>query len=160
HRRRAAGLPGRGDGARGRLRPHRLRVHRAGSLDRRRRPGAGRAGRGAVLGTARPRCAARGAAYRGRLAGHRNRNRNGRNVMIIEGVRPFAGQHCETTTLGVPLYHTGVELSEPMWFGLGAGWGFIYWDAMSMAFPFVGGRTKPTLISRGVATRLGVTLRA
>jgi hypothetical protein len=79
--------------------------------------------------------------------------------MIIEGVRPFAGQHCETTTLGVLLYHVGVELSEPMMFGLGAGLGFIYWDAKSMDFPFIGGRTRPILVSRGVTDRLGLTLR-
>ncbi|MFU8875771.1 BtrH N-terminal domain-containing protein [Micromonospora sp. SL4-19] len=69
-----------------------------------------------------------------------------------------AGQHCETTTLGALLRHEGLDLSEPMLFGLGEGLGFVYWDAKSMDFPFLGGRTKPTAIIRTVADRLGLTL--
>ncbi|MFG3700589.1 BtrH N-terminal domain-containing protein [Micromonospora sp. NPDC047620] len=78
--------------------------------------------------------------------------------MIIENVAFPAGQHCETTTLGALLRHEGVDLSEPMLFGLGEGLGFVYWDARSMDFPFLGGRTKPTTITRTVADRLGLTL--
>ncbi|MEU9828426.1 BtrH N-terminal domain-containing protein [Micromonospora chersina] len=78
--------------------------------------------------------------------------------MIIENVAFPAGQHCETTTLGALLHHTGVNLSEPMLFGLGEGLGFVYWDAKSMDFPFLGGRTKPIMITRAVADRLGLTL--
>jgi hypothetical protein len=69
-----------------------------------------------------------------------------------------AGQHCETSTLGALLRHEGLELSEPMLFGLGEGLGFVYWDAKNMDFPFLGGRTKPTAITRTVAERLGLTL--
>jgi hypothetical protein len=79
--------------------------------------------------------------------------------MIIEKVSIPAGQHCETTSLGVLLRHEGLDLSEPMLFGLGEGLGFVYWDAKSMDFPFLGGRTKPTTITRTVADRLGLTLR-
>jgi hypothetical protein len=78
--------------------------------------------------------------------------------MIIEDVAFPAGQHCETTTLGALLRHEGLDLSEPMLFGLGEGLGFVYWDAKSMDFPFLGGRTKPTTITRTVADRLGLTL--
>ncbi|MEV4757771.1 BtrH N-terminal domain-containing protein [Micromonospora sp. NPDC049559] len=78
--------------------------------------------------------------------------------MIIENVS-FAGRHCETTTLGALLRHAGVDLSEPMLFGLGAGLGFVYWDAKGMDFPFLGGRSRPTAITRTVADRLGLTLR-
>ncbi|MFE0591193.1 BtrH N-terminal domain-containing protein [Micromonospora echinospora] len=78
--------------------------------------------------------------------------------MIIENVAFPAGRHCETTTLGVLLRHAGVDLSEPMLFGLGEGLGFVYWDARNMDFPFLGGRTKPTTITRTVADRLGLTL--
>ncbi|OZV77461.1 lantibiotic ABC transporter [Micromonospora echinospora] len=78
--------------------------------------------------------------------------------MIIENVAFPAGRHCETTTLGALLRHEGVELSEPMLFGLGEGLGFVYWDARNMDFPFLGGRTKPTTITRTVADRLGLTL--
>ncbi len=78
--------------------------------------------------------------------------------MIIENVSFPAGQHCETTTLGALLRHEGLDLSEPMLFGLGEGLGFVYWDAKSMDFPFLGGRTKPATITRTVADRLGLTL--
>ncbi|MFI6064350.1 BtrH N-terminal domain-containing protein [Micromonospora sp. NPDC051227] len=79
--------------------------------------------------------------------------------MIIEKLEFPAGQHCETTTLGALLRHEGLDLSEPMLFGLGEGLGFVYWDAKSMAFPFLGGRTKPTTITRTVADRLSLTLQ-
>ncbi|MER7586201.1 BtrH N-terminal domain-containing protein [Micromonospora sp. NPDC127501] len=79
--------------------------------------------------------------------------------MIIEKVAFPAGQHCETTTLGALLRHEGLDLSEPLLFGLGEGLGFVYWDARSMAFPFLGGRTKPTTITRTVASRLGLALQ-
>jgi len=79
--------------------------------------------------------------------------------MIIENVSFPAGQHCETTTLGALLRHEGLDLSEPMLFGLGEGLGFVYWDAKGMDFPFLGGRTKPTSIIRTVADRLGLTLQ-
>ncbi|MGW9197641.1 BtrH N-terminal domain-containing protein [Micromonospora chersina] len=78
--------------------------------------------------------------------------------MIIEDVAFPAGRHCETTTLGALLHQQGVDLSEPMLFGLGEGLGFVYWDAKSMDCPFLGGRTKPTTITRTVADRLGLTL--
>ncbi|MEV5767813.1 BtrH N-terminal domain-containing protein [Micromonospora sp. NPDC052213] len=78
--------------------------------------------------------------------------------MIMDNVAFPAGQHCETTTLGALLRHEGVDLSEPMLFGLGEGLGFVYWDAKNMDFPFLGGRTKPTTITRTVADRLGLTL--
>jgi len=78
--------------------------------------------------------------------------------MIIENVAFPGGQHCETTTLGALLRHEGIDLSEPMLFGLGEGLGFVYWDAKSMDFPFLGGRTKPTTITRTVADRLSLTL--
>jgi hypothetical protein len=52
-------------------------------------------------------------------------------------------QHCETTALGVLLRHQGLDLSEPMLFGLGSGLSFIYWDSKNMGFPFLGGRVKP-----------------
>ena len=79
--------------------------------------------------------------------------------MIIENVAFPAGLHCETTALGAVLRHEGIELSEPMLFGLGEGLGFIYWDAKSMDFPFLGGRSKPFMITSTLADRLGLTLR-
>ncbi|MFE7559100.1 BtrH N-terminal domain-containing protein [Kitasatospora sp. NPDC057500] len=71
---------------------------------------------------------------------------------------PRGGKHCETTALGVLLRHEGVELSEPMLFGLGAGLSFVYWDGRGMDFPFLGGRVKPFELTRALAARLGLEL--
>ncbi|MFB6987005.1 BtrH N-terminal domain-containing protein [Streptomyces sp. NPDC056178] len=68
------------------------------------------------------------------------------------------GQHCETTALGVLLRHQGLDLSEPMLFGLGSGLSFIYWDSKNMGFPFLGGRVKPFDLTRNLAMRLKVEL--
>ena len=78
--------------------------------------------------------------------------------MIIEGVSFPAGRHCETTALGALLRHEGLDLSEPLLFGLGEGLGFVYWDAKNMDFPFLGGRTKPATITRTATDRLGLAL--
>ncbi|MEU4231679.1 BtrH N-terminal domain-containing protein [Nonomuraea sp. NPDC026600] len=67
-------------------------------------------------------------------------------------------QHCETTALGVLLRHQGLDLSEPMLFGLGSGLSFIYWDSKNMGFPFLGGRIKPFDLTRNLATRLKLEL--
>ncbi|MBN6051630.1 BtrH N-terminal domain-containing protein [Nonomuraea sp. RK-328] len=69
-------------------------------------------------------------------------------------------QHCETTALGVLLRHQGLDLSEPMLFGLGSGLSFVYWDSKNMDFPFLGGRVKPFELTRNLATRLGLELLA
>ena len=47
--------------------------------------------------------------------------------MKIDNFKYFNGQHCEITTTGTLLKHIGIELSEPMLFGLGEGLGYIYW---------------------------------
>lgn len=78
--------------------------------------------------------------------------------VIIENVAFPSGQHCETTALGALLRHEGLELSEPMLFGLGEGLGFVYWDAKNMDFPFLGGRVKPAALTRTACDRLGLTL--
>jgi hypothetical protein len=44
--------------------------------------------------------------------------------MKIENIKPFDGQHCETTATGTLLRQLDIELSEPMLFGLGQGLGF------------------------------------
>lgn len=80
-------------------------------------------------------------------------------TMIIKNFSPFSGQHCETTATGSLLKHIGVELSEPMLFGLGEGLGFIYWDMKAMEFPFIGGRIKPGLITKNIAKNLNLNLK-
>ncbi|MFI7133884.1 BtrH N-terminal domain-containing protein [Nonomuraea sp. NPDC050153] len=76
----------------------------------------------------------------------------------VKDVDTRGAQHCETTALGVLLRHQGIDLSEPMLFGLGSGLSFVYWDAKNMGFPFLGGRVKPFELTRNLATRLGLEL--
>jgi len=78
---------------------------------------------------------------------------------ILDSAAFRPGRHCETSALGVLLCHQGIILSEPMLFGLGEGLGFVYWDAGTMDFPFLGGRSRPAAITRTLADRLGLTLR-
>jgi hypothetical protein len=79
-------------------------------------------------------------------------------MTIVQDIEARGTHHCETTALGVLLRHEGLDLSEPMLFGLGSGLSFIYWDSKSMAFPFLGGRVKPFDLTRNLAARLGLTL--
>lgn len=77
---------------------------------------------------------------------------------IIDGFVSYQGEHCETTAMGNLLQFAGVQLSEPMLFGLGQGLGFIYWDSKKMDFPFIGGRVKPDVLTANLADRLGLTV--
>ncbi|MEU3963712.1 BtrH N-terminal domain-containing protein [Streptomyces buecherae] len=79
-------------------------------------------------------------------------------MTIVEGVDARGMQHCETTAQGVLLRHEGLELTEPMLFGLGSGLGFVYWDSKAMALPFLGGRVKPFELTRNLAGALGLEL--
>ncbi|OSZ56951.1 lantibiotic ABC transporter [Streptomyces pharetrae CZA14] len=76
----------------------------------------------------------------------------------VRDVDVRATQHCETTTLGVLLRHQGLDLSEPMLFGLASGLSFVYWDSKTMGFPFLGGRVKPFDLTRNLASALGLEL--
>ncbi|WP_199548360.1 BtrH N-terminal domain-containing protein [Streptomyces sp. N35] len=78
--------------------------------------------------------------------------------MKVSGIDTRGGQHCETTALGVLLRHEGLDLSEPMLFGLGSGLSFIYWDAKYLDFPFLGGRVKPFELTRNLTATLGLEL--
>ncbi|CAM5501780.1 BtrH N-terminal domain-containing protein [Streptomyces purpurascens] len=79
-------------------------------------------------------------------------------MAMVEGIDTRGAQHCETTALGVLLRHQGIDLSEPMLFGLGSGLSFVYWDSKKMDFPFLGGRVKPFELTRNLAGRLGLGL--
>lgn len=78
--------------------------------------------------------------------------------MIIEDLKPFNGQHCETTATGTLLRQLNIELSEPILFGLGEGLGFIFWNMKSMNFPFIGGRIKPDVLTENIARNLSLEL--
>ena len=79
---------------------------------------------------------------------------------IIDGVATSGGVHCETTTLGVLLRHAGLDLSEPMLFGLGSGLSFVYWDSKQQELPLLGGRVKPFALTQNLTRRLGIELCA
>ncbi|MFD3680422.1 BtrH N-terminal domain-containing protein [Streptomyces sp. NPDC058613] len=79
-------------------------------------------------------------------------------MTTVVDINARGAQHCETTALGVLLRHQGLDLSEPMLFGLGSGLSFIYWDSKNMGFPFLGGRVKPFDLTMNLATRLGLEL--
>ena len=71
----------------------------------------------------------------------------------------FVGQHCETTATGTLLRQLGVEISEPLLFGLGEGLSFFFWNMKTFDFPFFGGRVKPDLLTRNIAKNLGLQLQ-
>ncbi|MDQ1130076.1 BtrH N-terminal domain-containing protein [Microbacterium sp. SORGH_AS_0888] len=83
----------------------------------------------------------------------------GPHKTTIDSVSTAGGAHCETTALGVLLSSTGLDLSEPMLFGLGSGLSFIYWDSKQQGLPFLGGRVKPFHLTQNLAQRLGLELR-
>jgi hypothetical protein len=66
--------------------------------------------------------------------------------------------HCETTATGCLLNQLDINLSEPMIFGLGEGFGFIFWNMKLMDFPFIGGRVKPGALSKSLAKNLNLEL--
>ncbi|WP_268846191.1 BtrH N-terminal domain-containing protein [Flavobacterium aestivum] len=78
--------------------------------------------------------------------------------MKIENLKPYSGEHCETTATGTLLRQLDIDLSEPMLFGLGEGLGFIFWNMKTMDFPFIGGRVKPDLLTENIAKNLNLEL--
>ena len=78
---------------------------------------------------------------------------------IVKDFKPFIGQHCETTATGTLLKQLGINLSEPMLFGLSEGLGFIFWNMKIMDFPFIGGRIKPDVLTQNLARNLNLKLK-
>lgn len=78
--------------------------------------------------------------------------------MGIINFDPFKGEHCETTATGSLLKQLGIELSEPMLFGLGEGLGYIFWNMKMMDFPFIGGRVKPDALTENLVRNLNLKL--
>jgi len=77
---------------------------------------------------------------------------------LVKNFKPFIGQHCETTATGSLLNQIGINLSEPMLFGLGEGLGFIFWNMKTMDFPFIGGRIKTDVLTTNIAKNLNLDL--
>jgi hypothetical protein len=78
--------------------------------------------------------------------------------MKIGNYKIFKGQHCETNAIGNLFLNIGVDLSEPMIFGLASGLGYIFWNMKIMDFPFIGGRIKPDEITSNVCKVLNLKL--
>lgn len=77
-------------------------------------------------------------------------------MAVIDGYEPFVGQHCETSTTGNLLGAAGLELSEPMLYGMGEGLSYGVLVFKSMGAPFIGGRPRPEALTRTLAKHLGL----
>lgn len=62
---------------------------------------------------------------------------------IIDDFQPLSGKNDITTAVREVIKYYGVNLSEEMLFGLGAGLHFYYFNMRSLPHPFIGGRTLP-----------------
>ena len=78
----------------------------------------------------------------------------------VYGFEPFIGLHCETVATGSLLRSAGVQLSEPLLFGLGEGLAFIIINLSSLPLPFVGGRTKPFEVTEAICRNLEIGCKA
>ena len=76
-------------------------------------------------------------------------------MTTIANYAPFNGKHCETNATGNLLKHAGLELSEPMLFGIGEGLAFGIFVFKNAPAPFIGGRTRPEDITKTLAKNLG-----
>ena len=73
-------------------------------------------------------------------------------------IKAFEGQHCETTATGTLLNQLGIELSEPMLFGLGEGFAYGFMNFKGMDFPFMGGRIRSDYITKNLCKNLNLDL--
>ena len=78
--------------------------------------------------------------------------------MIISDFKAFEGESCETTTVGNLLKSNGIELSEPMLFGIGEALNFIYWDSKQIGYPFLGGRCKQDVLTERIVRNLNLNI--
>ena len=76
----------------------------------------------------------------------------------VPGFEPFKGQHCESSATGNLLKHAGLELSEPLSFGLGEGLAYGVFVFKNAPAPFIGGRPKPEEITQNLARHLGLDI--
>ena len=68
--------------------------------------------------------------------------------------------HCETGTITNILNHYGLEITEPMVFGIASGIFFGYFKSPYFTFPVFIVRSKPGQIRKGIAKQLGVKFEA
>jgi len=68
--------------------------------------------------------------------------------------------HCESGALSALLRNRGLDLSEPMVFGIGGGLFFLYMPFIKMGgIPLTAYRDAPRVIIKNICKRLGITLR-
>ena len=68
--------------------------------------------------------------------------------------------HCETGTVTALLNHGGLEITEPMVFGIASGIFFGYFESSNFSFPMFIVRNKPGSIRKNISKRLGVKFYA
>ncbi|MBN1496992.1 MAG: BtrH N-terminal domain-containing protein [Spirochaetes bacterium] len=67
--------------------------------------------------------------------------------------------HCESGTVAALLKHEGMDISEPLVFGMSAGIFFGYFESRKFPFPTFVVRNRPGQIRTGMASRIGVKFR-
>ncbi|OHD67351.1 MAG: hypothetical protein A2W19_00080 [Spirochaetes bacterium RBG_16_49_21] len=67
--------------------------------------------------------------------------------------------HCESGTVAALLNHAGLEISEPMVFGISGGIFFGYFESKKLPFPTFVVRNRPGQIRTNLAKRTGVKFR-
>ncbi|OFX22479.1 MAG: hypothetical protein A2041_08300 [Bacteroidetes bacterium GWA2_31_9b] len=81
--------------------------------------------------------------------------------MIIDSFKHNMAAHCESGTLTALLKHKGLEITEPMIFGMGSGLYFGYLSRTpNLNFPMFILRTKPGKLRKKVAKRLGIKFKS
>ena len=64
--------------------------------------------------------------------------------------------HCESGTVTAQLNHAGLEITEPMVFGIASGIFFGYFESSNFPFPMFIVRNRPGSMRKNIAKRLGV----
>lgn len=80
--------------------------------------------------------------------------------MIIASYTHKMAAHCETGALTASLNHAGLDISEPMIFGIGSGIFFGYFKNPRFPFPIFTVRSKPGEIRKNVAKLFGVRFKS
>ena len=79
--------------------------------------------------------------------------------MRIDTFEHKMAAHCETGAVTALLKHAGMEITEPMVFGISSGIFFGYMNTPNFAFPTLILRNQPGQIRKNVAKRLGVQFK-
>jgi len=79
--------------------------------------------------------------------------------MRIETYKHKMAAHCETGAITSSLNFAGLDITEPMIFGIGSGIFFGYFKNPRFAFPIFTVRSRPGEIRKNVAKRLGVKFK-